>query len=258
MEYVKGKPYFCFCDQKIKAYPYLDRDVKCDVLTIGGGIDGAIANFYLSQKFDVVLVDKSRLGMACTACATALLEYQLDDYASDLLKVLPKESIVLAYNMGLGAIDKIERFIEMHGNHCNFARRPTFLFSNSIFSIKKLEEEYEFRQKNGFNCQLFDKNSHPFPFSIKRGIFAENGGCEFNPYLFAKQMIESSLNQEKIFENTNITKIDKTDNGIVAQTNFGEKIYCHKILIATGFNWEVLNRDDLCERFITYSIVTKQ
>ena len=94
-------------------------------------------------------------------------------------------------------------------------------------------------------------------FNQKR-IFAENGGCEFNPYLFAKQMIESSLNQEKIFENANITKIEKTVNGLVAQTNFGEKIYCHKILIATGFNWEVLNRDDLCERFITYSIVTKQ
>lgn len=121
-----------------------------------------------------------------------------------------------------------------------------------------MEEEYEFRQKNGINCQLFDKNSNPFPFSIKRGIFAENGGCEFNPYLFAKQMIESSSNQEKIFENANITKIEKTVNGLVAQTNFGEKIYCHKILIATGFNWEVLNRDDLCERFITYSIVTKQ
>ena len=167
MEYVKGKPYFCFCDQKIKAYPYLDRDIKCDILIIGGGIDGAIANFYLSKKFDVVLVDKSRLGMACTACATALLEYQLDDYASDLLKVLSKESIVLAYNMGLGAIDKIERFIEMHGNHCNFARRPTFLFSNSIFSIKKSEEEYEFRQKNGLIVSCLIKIAIPFHFQSK-------------------------------------------------------------------------------------------
>lgn len=84
MEYVKGKPYFTDCKSRIKQYPYLNDDKYCDILIIGGGIDGAIANYYLSQKYDVVLVDKGRLGFGCTSCATALLEYQLDDFASDL------------------------------------------------------------------------------------------------------------------------------------------------------------------------------
>lgn len=100
MEYVKGKPYFCYADAKIKQYKYLENDISCDLLIIGGGIDGAIANFYLSQNFDVVLVDKGRFGMACTSCATALLEYQLDDYANDLKKYMSEDEIVLAYNMG--------------------------------------------------------------------------------------------------------------------------------------------------------------
>lgn len=86
MEYVKGKPYFCDCKEKIKQYRYLDRDFHCDILIVGGGIDGVIANFYLAPNFDVALVDKGRIGFACTACATALLEYQLDDYAADLKK----------------------------------------------------------------------------------------------------------------------------------------------------------------------------
>lgn len=32
MEYVKGKPYFCFCEEKINQYKYLDSDARCDVL----------------------------------------------------------------------------------------------------------------------------------------------------------------------------------------------------------------------------------
>ena len=50
MEYIKGTPYFCKVTEKIKQYPYLRDDCNCDILIVGGGIDGAIANFYLSQK----------------------------------------------------------------------------------------------------------------------------------------------------------------------------------------------------------------
>lgn len=258
MEYVKGKPYFCDCEEKIKQYPYLDKNLTCDILIIGGGIDGAIANFYLSQKYNVALVDKSRFGYGCTSCATALLEYQLDDFASDLSQYMSQEEVVMAYKMGLESIEKIESFIDKYKNKCQFNKRPTFLFSNSILSQKKIEEEYKFRIKNGFICELFDEKNNPFPFEIKKGIFAQNGGCEFNPYLFEKMMIENSENQQNIFENTNIKNISKDNFGFVVQTNYGEKIYCKKIVIATGFNWEILNKDDLCERFVTYSIVTNK
>lgn len=158
--------------------------------------------------------------------------------------------------MELGAIQKIERFIEKFGNDCNFALRPTFLYTNSIFAVPALKDEFEFRRKNGFACKLYEKDTNPFPFPIKCGIYAKNGGCEFNPYLFTKMMLEHSKNQNKIFENTNITKLIKTNSGYIAVTNFGERICCKKILVATGFNWEVLQQDDLCERFVTYSVVT--
>lgn len=257
MEYVKGNPYFCFAKDQIKQYPYLKKDLECEILIIGGGIDGAIANFYLSKNHDVALVDKSRLGYSCTSCATALLEYQLDEYAEDLTKFMTNEDIVLSYQMALNSMDKIEEFIKEYGNHCNYFKRPTFLYSNTKSSVKDLEAEYKFRKDNGFDCELYTAVNNPFPFPIKAGIYAKNGGCEFNPYLFTKQMIENSKNQDKIFENTHIVKLEKQEEGYIALTNFGEKIKCKKVVIATGFNWEVIDKTDLCDRFITYSIVTE-
>lgn len=257
MEYIKGRPYFCFSDSQIKQYPYLKKDLNCEVLIIGGGIDGAIANFYLSQKYDVVLVDKGRLGYACTSCATALLEYQLDEFAKDLKKYLNKQEVVMAYQMGLNAIQKIKKFIAKYGNFCNFNLRPTFLFTNSCWSVKNMVSEFEFRKNNGFDCELFTSKNNPFSFPIKCGIYCKNGGGEFNPYLFEKQMIENSSNQNNIYENTHIIQLIKQKDGYIAITNFGEKIYCKKVIIATGFNWELIHKEDLCERFVSYSIVTE-
>ena len=78
----------------------MDKVASCEILIIGSGIDGAIANFYLFKNHDVMLVDKNRIGFNCTSCATALLEYQLDELSQDLTQYLSKEQILSIYKMG--------------------------------------------------------------------------------------------------------------------------------------------------------------
>ena len=257
METVKGKPYFCNVKDRLEQFKYLDKDLSCEILIIGAGIDGAIANYFLSKKHNVVLVDKNKIGFGCTSCATALLEYQLDEFASDLKKELTQEQVVNIYKMGQNSIKKIEDFVKIHGNNCFFKKRPTFLYTNSVFGKNKIIKEFNFRKQNGFKCKLITPNNNPFPFKIKAGILCEDGGCEFNPYSFTKQMIENSSNENKIFENTTIEEIIRDKNKMIAITNYGYKIICDKIIVATGFNWEVVKKDNLCDRFVTYSIVTE-
>ena len=255
-EYVKGDPFFCQFE-KLKKYPYLNTNIETDILIIGGGIVGAITNFYLSKDFDVTLVDKSRFGFGCTSCATVLLEYQLDDYAENLLKYISEEQIVQTYKMGLFSIEKIEQFIKEHGNHCHFHKRPSFLYTKNFFGKGAIEKEYDFRIKHGFKAKLYDKTNNPFSFDFQSGLFCEDGGAEFNPYLFAKQMIENSTNQNKLFENTEISTITKTEKGFTASTSFHEKIFCKKIIFATGYNFELFKNPSLCTRNVSYTIVTK-
>ncbi len=256
MEYVKGEPYFCKAKNKIKNFPYLNKDIKCEILIIGGGINGIILNNYLSENHDVVLVDKSRLGYNCTSSATALLEYQLDDFAEDLSNELTNEEIIKIYKMGLKSIKEICEFIKKNGNFCEFSLKSTLVFTDQILKVKKFKNEYKFREENGFEVKFIDEENNPFPFKIKAGIFCKNGGAEFNPYLFCKQMIETSYNQSKIFENTEIDSIYKEDDKIIAKTNFGNKITCKKIIISTGFNETLTPQKNLSEKFISYSIVT--
>ena len=38
MEYIKGKPYFYYATKKIKQYQYLNKDINCEILIVGGGM----------------------------------------------------------------------------------------------------------------------------------------------------------------------------------------------------------------------------
>lgn len=171
MQTVCGNPFFVDNVKKLKQYPYLDKDLCCEILIVGGGIDGAILNFHLSQKHDVALVTKSRIGFGASSVATALLEWQLDDFCDNLKKELTNAQVCNIYNMGLSSIEKIEKFIKKHGNSCHFQKKSAFLFSNSIFQKKAVEKEHEFRKQNGFDSTLFTKQNNPTPFRFRRAFF---------------------------------------------------------------------------------------
>ena len=257
MEFVKGNPYFCESNEKMKSYPYLNKDITTDILIIGGGVDGAIANYYLSQDYDTCLIDKSRFGYMCTSCATALLEYQLDEFSEDLLGKLSEEEIVNVYKMGQNSVDKLRSLSDELGNTFHFAERPTFLYSNKCRDVEPFIKEYEFRKSNGFKVDIIDPNNNPFDFSIKAGVYAPDGGAELSPYLFSKRLIEEANNQDKIFENTEVSHYVKIAKGYIVKTNFGETIRADKIIFATGLDWSLFSKKPLFKRYTSYSIVTE-
>lgn len=257
-EYVKGTPYFCDTNKKIKQYPYLDRDISCEVLIVGGGIDGAIAAYYLSlANIDVVMIDKARFGLMNTSCATALLEYQLDEHAEDLTKYLKKEEITNAYRIGQQALKDIKVFIKKNGNKCHYSARPTFLFTQNKGENDEIVNEVKFRQENGFEVELQDENNNKFPFDITSGILCADGGAEFNPYLFEKQMIEAAQkNGARFFENTEAININYSEKQNVVLTQYQNKIFCNKIVCATGYNTKLFTSKRICNKLISYTIVT--
>lgn len=85
------------------------------------------------------------------------MEYQLDDFAEDLKEFMSESEIVDKYKMGLYAIEKIEGFVKEFENHCNFAKRPSLMYTPNIFNSKKLEKEFDFRVKNRFNENGIDE-----------------------------------------------------------------------------------------------------
>ncbi|MEG1499773.1 MAG: FAD-dependent oxidoreductase, partial [Clostridia bacterium] len=59
-----------------------------------------------------------------------------------------------------------------------------------------------------------------------------------------------------IFENTEATNILKRDDGYVVVTKYGIMIKCSKIVCSSGYNTSFLTDEKLCDKFISYTIVT--
>lgn len=172
MEYVKGKPYFSDVKDKIKGFPCLDKNIECDYLIVGGGIDGAITAYYFAQNnFNTVLIEKYRLGYMNTSCATALLEYQLDEHANDLTAYFKKDDIVKIYNLGLKALDDIDKIIKQLGNFCNYSKHDTLVFTTKKSEVSELEREARFRQNNNLKIEFVDEKKQSFSFLFKSGYY---------------------------------------------------------------------------------------
>lgn len=258
-EYVKGKPYFSAVKGKKLQFPYLNKNIKCDALIVGAGIDGAICNYYFSQaKIDCVLIDKARVGYENTSCATSLLEYQLDDHANDLTKYFTKQQIVDVYNVGLSALNDIGILIKKFGNKCHYSKRDTLIYSLNKKDFEEIKREYLFRKSNNFDVNFITKENNPYEFNFEVGLLAKNGGAEFNSYLFTKQLIENRHKKfSKVFEHTEATEIIKLENGFKVITNYGIEICCKKIICATGYNTKLFTEQKLCDKFVSYTIVTQ-
>lgn len=245
MEYIKGHAYFCDVENKIKPYPYLNKDITCDILIIGSGIDEAILNYYLSKTYNVVLVDASRFGMCGTSAATALLEYQLDDYSKNLRKYLSESEIVSAYKMELSSIEKLDCFIKEHGNFCGFNKCASLMYSTNIFKLNALNNEAKFRLKHNFPTKIYNYKNSPFLFNLKLGLYNKNGGAKLNPYLFCKQAIENAKNQNLMFEHTKIVSIEYINNQFKVTTKYNNTITCNKV-----FYQQVLTLNLCTKKFV--------
>src|SRR4029434_9404128 len=70
-------------------YPPPDRDVRCDVAVIGGGVTGALTAYHLARAgAGVVVLDRRAIGCGSTSASTGLLQYEIDTPLYKLIDLL--------------------------------------------------------------------------------------------------------------------------------------------------------------------------
>lgn len=202
------------------SFPSLEKDLKTDVLIIGGGIVGILTAFFLHQKgVPYVLVEKDRICHGTTGYTTAKITFQHGLIYSKLLNSCGIEKTKLYLQANQRAFDKYKELCR--NIDCDYEIRDNFVFS--LDDRKKLEDEMTALSKIGYDAKLFD--SVPLPVNTVGAVcFREQ--AQFHPLKFLFE-ISKNLN---IFENSfvretaeNIAVTDKckiTANKIIAATHF--------------------------------------
>src|SRR6202161_4738510 len=154
-----GRPVWAIHKPRTARHSKLAKNIRSDVVVIGGGISGAlIAHSLTNLGMQVTIIEGRKIGAGSTAASTAILSYEADVNLGELIKKFGRRAAVRAYRAGVEAIDSIGRTIKTLDDSCDFKKRRSLYLASSRRDIKLLEREFKTRQKNKFNVKLLQRN----------------------------------------------------------------------------------------------------
>lgn len=205
---------------KLPEFPQLRKDIKTDVLIIGGGIAGILTAYYLHQKgVKYILVEKDTICSHTTGNTTAKITFQHGLIYHKILKSWGFNTAKMYLEANKLALKSYNELCE--NINCDHQVKDNYVYT--LDNRKKLEDEYYALDKIGYNAQLCEYTSLPFK---TLGAIKFTNQAQFNPLKFISQ-ISKSLN---IYEQTFVKEMA----GNTAITNNG-KINADKIIVATHF-----------------------
>jgi glycine/D-amino acid oxidase-like deaminating enzyme len=258
MQHTNGNIFWTKKNEIKNTYPYLTKDISCDVIIVGGGITGAVTAYFLAKEgMNVVVTEKNIIGYGSTCASTALLEYSTDIDLYKLEKSLGDHNSKRIYELCLEAISNIENIDKELGKKSDFRKRDSLYFTNKIMQRGAMVKEYETRKKAGFDVNFIDQNSI---INLNCGIGTKNAGGDIDPYKFTSELFEyiNRLDNVKIFENTEVKDIKCNYDNVICSTNNKFKIKADKLIFAGGIESLQYIKTNIVELYKTFSIVTKQ
>lgn len=210
-----------WCDDvKLPQFPQLNKNIKTDVLIIGGGMCGILCAYLLKEAgIDYVLLEKEEIARGVTSNTTAKITSLHGLIYNNLITDFGKETAQKYLRINESAIKK---FDELSKNiDCDFNYATAYTYSKN--NLKIIEEEANALNSLGVNAQFARTSSLPFKISGAVGL---KNQAQFNPLKF----LESISKDLNIYENTPV--LDITSDGVVCKN---ATVKAEKIIVATHF-----------------------
>lgn len=201
-------------------FPKLEKDIKTDVLIIGGGIAGLLtANFLAEKGAECIVVEKDRICNKTTANTTAKITLQHGLCYDKIFKRYGYDVTKAYYEANLSALKKYEQLCEKID--CDYEKKDNYVYS--LNDRKVLERELKTLEKIGCDADFIERL--PLPLSPVGAVRVKNQ-AQFHPLKFMSKIAENL----KIYENTFVKRI--SENEAVTDNC---KITFKKAVIATHF-----------------------
>ena len=204
----------------VPSFPKVEKDLKTNVLIIGGGICGILCAYLLQEiGVDYILAEADEICKKTTANTTAKISSLHGMIYNKLLNSIGKSDAYSYYLANSEAISDYEKLCK--DIDCDFEKTSAYLFT--LDNTNKLKKEFDAIKAIGIDAS-FEKKLD-IPFNAMGGIKFENQ-AQFNPLKF----ISSICKDLKIYEHSRVTEM--LGNCAVVG-NY--KITADKVIVATHF-----------------------
>lgn len=214
---------------KIKnTYPYVYKDMECDVIIIGGGICGAINAFFLAKDgFKVVVIEKNIIGYNNTSVSSACISDFVDELYIKYISSKDKNITRKIYDLKKKSDSLLNEILVDIGMH-NDAQKINYNIVNTrLFQKGALNQELNIRNDIGQKVQKSEKGNV---------INIEESARIINPYEFTSRVFEyiSRFPNVSIFENTEVKEINSSYDNVSVVTQNDFNIIASSLIVTTN------------------------
>ncbi len=258
MDTKSGYPFWVLANGLLPTYPRIQRDERCDVAIIGGGITGALIAEELSQHgHDVVVIEQRDIGWGSTAASTAMLQYEIDEHMRDLADRYDELTAALAYTTCAEAVEGLIAIGKSLGDVGLKSTSSVYLASTPRH-LERFAEEQTIRKRYGLPSKFLDAAEVLERFEIKAsGALYSPLAAVVDPYRFTCRLLARVHRRgARIYDRTRIEKTDATSRGVTLHSDQGCKIRAGHLVVAAGYEGQRWIPKRVAANRSSYAVVT--
>lgn len=260
MDLRSGRPFWPLRQGLGGIYPPLSRPVDCDVVVIGSGITGALIAWKLVEAgLSTIVIDRRDCSMGSTAASTAIIQYEIDTSLVELAQLIGESEAVQSYDACRQAISTLATIDAQIGNRGGLRNRRSIYFCSRKDDQKSLEEEYEFRQKHGFDCAWWTRERLRAESDLDASAaIVTCEAADLNPFAFTHALLSHACHHGlQVFDRTELTSWTKTKSGIDIETNRGITLQPRFAILAGGFETTDFLDEQVAKLVSTYAFISE-
>ncbi|WP_111658128.1 NAD(P)/FAD-dependent oxidoreductase [Isoalcanivorax indicus] len=258
MDLKSGYPFWAVKNGLMHAFPPLDADIRCDVAVVGAGITGAlIADELAGHGHDVVVLDQRDVCWGSTSASTALLQYENDTHATDLVRRYDQDTALLAYQSSLEAISSIGEIANAIGD-VDFDTCDSLYYASRRKDRTDLEDEFAWRQKHGFPVRWLNRGTLKDEYQLKApAAILSTVAARVDPYRLASRLLHRMQKQgARVFDRTQVASIKATAHSVQLTTDNGMLVKAQYAVMASGYESQRWLRQRVARNLSSYAYIT--
>lgn len=219
--------------------PRLSSDISTDLLIVGGGFTGLWAAVLAKEENpdrSIVLIEGKSIANGATGRLGAIVSTSVMHGLSNAERTFP-EDISELERLGRENFDGYVETIKRHNIDCHADWGGEMTVALDEKGIGILREEYELHKRHGHDVFLLDKKQTQSEIAsplFQSGLWTKSRSGTIHPGRLAWGLKETALKLGiKIFEETPLTKMRRSDPGAVVRTPLAE-ITARRVLLATN------------------------